>query len=228
MQTTTWVIPSVNKNTTRFTPSVAKGRRHSAPAARAKLSNTNNDLSTKKGKKGNERKQELETMSEPEFDSPKVAQASNVGNGSLSFPKPILKRTVQGQPSAQPHSRKVRFPSPDIEVVIAKQKARRKTGKYQAQPFGWMAKRPRRKARQVDIDRLLEEDSTEELWEDMAGERPEDGQSETKAAGEEAVILTENPFAPQVRMINGRFVLDTSSTFRTSIDSESTMEIVDE
>jgi hypothetical protein len=78
-------------------------------------------------------------------------------------------------------------------VVVAKQKARRKTGKYQAQPFGWMAKRPRRKARQVDIDRLLEEDSTEELWEDldMAGERPEDGQSETKEAGEEAVILTE-------------------------------------
>jgi hypothetical protein len=91
MQTTTWVIPSVSKyfsskiqpllayddiqffirllvdkNTTRFTPSVAKGRRHSAPAARAKLSNNNNDLSTKKGKKGNERKQELEIMSEPE------------------------------------------------------------------------------------------------------------------------------------------------------------------
>ncbi|KAI9290172.1 hypothetical protein BC943DRAFT_313422, partial [Umbelopsis sp. AD052] len=223
MQTTTWVIPSVNKNTTRFTPSVAKGRRHSAPAARAKLPNNNNDA--KKGKKGNERKQELEIMSEPELDLPKIVQASNVHNDSLSFPKPILKRTVQGQSSAQPHSRKVRFPSPDIEAVMAKQKARRKPGKYQAQPFGWMSKRPRRKARQVDIDRLLEEDSVEELWE--AGERPEDGQSETKADGEEAVILTENPFAPQVRMINGRFVLETSSTLRTSIDSETTMEIVD-
>lgn len=78
-------------------------------------------------------------------------------------------------------------------MVIAKQKARRKTGKYQAQPFGWMSKRPRRKARQVDIDRLLEEDGTEELWEDldMVGERSEHDQSETKEAGEEAVILTE-------------------------------------
>jgi hypothetical protein len=126
-------------------------------------------------------------------DSPKIVEASNIGNDSLSFPKPILKRTVQGQPSERSHSRKVRFPSPDIEMAIAKQKARRKTGKYHAQPFGWMAKRPRRKARQVDIDRLLEEDGTEELWDDldMIGERSEHDQSETKAAGEEAVILTE-------------------------------------
>lgn len=56
-----------------------------------------------------------------------------------------------------------------------------------------MAKRPRRKARQVDIDRLLEEDGTEELWEDldMVSERSEHDQSETKKPGEETVILTE-------------------------------------
>jgi hypothetical protein len=89
MQTTTWVIPSVSKylskidfrhikmiiiyfltvidkSTARFAPSVAKGRRHSAPAVGAKASTNNNDLSTKKEKKGNERKKDLETMSEPE------------------------------------------------------------------------------------------------------------------------------------------------------------------
>lgn len=101
----------------------------------------------------------------PVVESPKAGLPSSIRKDSLSHPKPILKRPVQGQ-STIPHSRKVRFPSPDIEAV-AKRKSSRMARKHNAQPFQWMAKRPKRKARIVDIDRLLEEEGSEELWDDV-------------------------------------------------------------
>lgn len=78
-------------------------------------------------------------------------------SGSSSHLKSILKRESQGKPALS-HSRRVRFPSPDINMSIVKQKTRRTTANRNLQPFNWMAKRPKRKARKVDIDRLLEED----------------------------------------------------------------------
>jgi hypothetical protein len=57
-----------------------------------------------------------------------------------------------------------------------------------------MSKRPKRKARLVDIDRLLEEDGTADLWEDLeiVCERPETKENEKKEGEEEStIILTE-------------------------------------
>ncbi|CAO3663408.1 unnamed protein product [Umbelopsis vinacea] len=165
------------------------------------------------------------------IDTAKSETASSHRKDSASFPKPILKRTVQGQSSIS-HSRKVRFPSPDIEAASAKRKTSRVGRRHNPQPFQWMAKRPRKKARVVDIDRLLEEEEgAEELWDDVEMiDNPEGRQHDKRKeiAEEPSIILQENPFAPQVRIINGVFVLENNSAARPSIVPERTMEIVEE
>ncbi|KAM3588678.1 hypothetical protein VKS41_001119 [Umbelopsis sp. WA50703] len=172
----------VDKSTTRFTPTIAKGRRHSAPAARAGLS-VNNAVS-KNASKGITRSKAKEPMSEPE---------QNRSENS-SHPKSILKRESQGK-SALSHSRRVRFPSPDIDLAI-KQRARRSSANRNLQPFNWMAKRPRKKARIVDIDRLLNEDVVaDDDWDIIdAEDTSENNLEEAEDRGENAqstIILKE-------------------------------------
>lgn len=127
-------------------------------------------------------------------DTVKSETASSHRKDSASFPKPILKRTVQGQSSIS-HSRKVRFPSPDIEAASAKRRTSRVGGRHNPQPFQWMAKRPRKKARVVDIDRLLEEEEgVEEIWDDVEMiDNPEGRQHDKRKeiAEEPSIILQE-------------------------------------
>jgi hypothetical protein len=77
----------VDKSTTRFTPTIAKGRRHSAPAARAGLS-VNNAVS-KNASKGITRSKAKEPMSEPER---KLKSADKSFFGPIGAPRGSCKQ----------------------------------------------------------------------------------------------------------------------------------------
>ncbi|KAG2175728.1 hypothetical protein INT43_001375 [Umbelopsis isabellina] len=238
MQTTTWTLPTVNKSTTRFTPTIVKGRRHSAPAARAELSV--NAVDIKNESRAIVRPKVKESISEPEHLCTcnlthlwQYLLGTGNHSGSSSHPKSILKRESQGKPALS-HSRRVRFPSPDIDLSIVKQKTRRTSANRNLQPFNWMAKRPKRKARKVDIDRLLEEDvAGDDDWdiidiEDTSDHSLKEIRNREKGV-DSTITLKENPFAPQIRLKDGRIVLETGHDSSSAISNEpETMEIVEE
>ncbi|KAJ2963582.1 hypothetical protein NQZ79_g1420 [Umbelopsis isabellina] len=218
--TSCWAYPQ-HFSTTRFTPTIVKGRRHSAPAARAGLSVSTVDI--KNESKVIARPKVKESISEPEQ---KQSESS-------SHPKSILKRESQGK-SALSHSRRVRFPSPDTDLSIVKQKTRRTSANRNLQPFNWMAKRPKRKARIVDIDRLLEESAAgDDDWDTIDIEDTSSNNlKEIENRGESAdssITLKENPFAPQIRLKDGLIVLETGHDSSSTTSNEpQKMEIVEE